>query len=481
MRAIALIPFAFLLACTADTTSIELAVQMPDGIDELAIVVASQRTLAPAADTLTVFVPDDWAGVPIRLEVEGMASSTVVARGATDVQPVRGEAISALVQLVGADCTTVCTPGDTRCEGDGVATCVMAGSCPGWSQAQACASNVPYCSNGTCAATCSDECTAGATTCDGTGGVRSCANVDGDPCLDWTTTACDSGTHCEAATCVASCSANTCTITSEDASVTALAYDGSYIYWLETAGVMRRNETSGVIQTLSNVPLTVPKAIAVDTQHVYWLDNNAIRRMPKAGGASESVYLGNTDIASFALDNTHVYWSEFNEGTIQRRTKTLGVPTKLADTPRQPLRIVIDGDDLYFNDLTGGTYGGIRKMKKDGSTTPVEILTERVFSFAVDATHVYFMSADVGRIGKSGGVVTTISANADGSYLAMDATHVAWMDGNALQMRAKSGGTITEIGPGSNESPVILTPTHVAWSSVAETTLELAPRCACDP
>jgi hypothetical protein len=105
--------------------------------------------------------------------------------------------------LDGPSCPTNCTLGATSCDGSGVRTCVMVGSCTDWSQPQACAQG-QVCSGGQCAGQCSNQCTIGSAYCS-QGGVRACVNAGG--CTDWSQmiTACPSGTFCSGGACAASC------------------------------------------------------------------------------------------------------------------------------------------------------------------------------------------------------------------------------------------------------------------------------------
>jgi hypothetical protein len=57
--------------------------------------------------------------------------------------------------------------------------------CVRWSEAVPCPPDLPFCSNGKCAAGCTDECTThGSKRCLGTG-YQVCGEHDNDPCLDW--------------------------------------------------------------------------------------------------------------------------------------------------------------------------------------------------------------------------------------------------------------------------------------------------------
>jgi len=104
----------------------------------------------------------------------------------------------------GTSCVGACTLGAKSCDGNGVRTCIVSGTCAEWSPALAC-SGADVCSGGACVATCTNQCTAGATYCSGNG-VRTCVTtVSG--CTDWSPTvaACPNSTVCSGGVCDAAC------------------------------------------------------------------------------------------------------------------------------------------------------------------------------------------------------------------------------------------------------------------------------------
>ncbi len=105
-------------------------------------------------------------------------------------------------------CTDECsTPGARRCTANGVERCdqVDADACLDWSTPLACPPG-ESCSFGQCDAACKDECPGvAATACDGPF-VRTCGNVDSDPCLEWSNgVPCDSPLVCAAGECGEAC------------------------------------------------------------------------------------------------------------------------------------------------------------------------------------------------------------------------------------------------------------------------------------
>jgi len=105
-----------------------------------------------------------------------------------------------------ASCRDDCgAEGLTTCDTGGVATCKRAADgCLHWGTPIPCGAGTT-CSSGQCSEVCSDECDDGATDCEG-GGIRTCGQLDGDPCLEWSPPQpCGAGTSCSDGACTSSC------------------------------------------------------------------------------------------------------------------------------------------------------------------------------------------------------------------------------------------------------------------------------------
>jgi|GEM_PF-2852281 len=109
-------------------------------------------------------------------------------------------------------CTDACTTvGARKCEANAVVTCGDGDGdgCLDWADAAPCGAEV--CVGGFCQATCSNECTTpNARKCDGSG-YSTCADANGDGCLEWgTVVACLPDEACSSGFCASTCS-NECT------------------------------------------------------------------------------------------------------------------------------------------------------------------------------------------------------------------------------------------------------------------------------
>jgi hypothetical protein len=116
------------------------------------------------------------------------------------------------VDLTGVDlagqmlpgCPTACTEGAKSCDGNGVRSCVKAGTCTEWSAPVPCGGG-GVCSGGLCVGTCKNQCQQGATYCS-QNGFRTCA-VGLGGCTDWssTVTPCQNGAVCSGGVCADKC------------------------------------------------------------------------------------------------------------------------------------------------------------------------------------------------------------------------------------------------------------------------------------
>ncbi len=197
------------VSCASSPTVVELSIAYDDawGIDSLSITMGTDTEETDASHSLDAWVPDEWAGTPRVIVVEGLVDGSIFASGSVEVTPLSGERVTAEVTLVSSACGDAeCVEGETRCDGDAVVTCAPTedGACLGWSAPESCPDEAPFCSLGSCSADCVDECTAGETACDGST-FRECGQHDADACLDWGSgTTCASADPCVDGTCTAS-------------------------------------------------------------------------------------------------------------------------------------------------------------------------------------------------------------------------------------------------------------------------------------
>ena len=114
-------------------------------------------------------------------------------------------------------CTSICTPGTTKCADDVYYNDCVKGSngCYTWSYPKKCSGGY-VCDNwiksstfGTCQPECQNECTVGQKACASGTAYKYCG-LNGKSCFQWIAVECGAGKKCESGECVASCN-NECT------------------------------------------------------------------------------------------------------------------------------------------------------------------------------------------------------------------------------------------------------------------------------
>jgi hypothetical protein len=241
-------------ACSGkSSTQIHASVVFDDnfGLNALLVNANGETRSVDALHDLTISVPDSWAGKPMVFAVAGLIDTDKKSYGKVEVTPKLNDTVDVEMTLQPLQCAQPCAEGATRCEGNGVATCLVVDTCSVWSQPVDCDLSLPFCSDGKCAATCTDECTADALVCDGTGATKSCGQADSDTCLDWKDPiACPAAQTCSNGAC-----RSTCTPT-----VKQILLNPSFD--LEPRGINWGAQAEDSIGTFSNVNAPSPPSMA---------------------------------------------------------------------------------------------------------------------------------------------------------------------------------------------------------------------------
>ncbi|MES1185510.1 MAG: hypothetical protein ABUL60_16990 [Myxococcales bacterium] len=192
--------------------------------------------------------------------------------------------------------------------------------------------------------------------------------------------------------------------------LTEIAVDSQDVYWtappgLTPAQLKRTPVGGGDSVTLARLPNDDdwPLGLAVDDTDVYFTSNAALQRVPKAGGAVEALeplglHVGYDAIhptLGIALDRAYVY---FDAGSsLMRRSKRDADAVEIFAVPEgDELRgVVLDVDYAYF----GTKSGNILRVPKLGGSPSVMVTGEQnPLVTAIDATSVYWVEQDLGRI-----------------------------------------------------------------------------------
>jgi hypothetical protein len=172
-----------------------------------------------------------------------------------------------------------------------------------------------------------------------------------------------------------------------------LATDGSYIYWVDAAGV-RRVPIGGGTPTLL-AATTVSQHLALDASHVYYEQNNLILRVPKAGGSSTIAVTAAANVTAFYVDPSSgfIFYGEHG-GAVRRlafgSTYTYQGPLGGYDV----ISVGFDGTRTLWIDCAepGNTTCDVRAYLGGGSTLTVNAGQYSVGSRSLqwDASNLYW-------------------------------------------------------------------------------------------
>ena len=148
---------------------------------------------------------------------------------------------------------------------------------------------------------------------------------------------------------------------------------------------------------------TNPSFLALDTTDLYFIDegdpsvaaDSSIGRCPKAtgcaGASTETVVGGMNSPVGFAIDDTHLYWTELSSGAAFSCDKQ----------SCQPLRLFTDGNDEPITVLADGalldllSYHAVETCPTGGCAAPQKLtsLTYGALVLAADASWIYYTEA----------------------------------------------------------------------------------------
>ena len=146
---------------------------------------------------------------------------------------------------------------------------------------------------------------------------------------------------------------------------------------------------------------------------------------------------------------------------------TTATPTILASGQNHPLKVAIDGANLYWTDY--GTCGGgdgtvMQTPLGGGALTTIASGRSNPEGIAIDSTTVYWTDIGGGTIDKvakgGGGVGTLASGQTGPKGIAVDATHVYWSNyGSGAVMGLPLGG--------GSPTPISLSGTHPVYMALS--------------
>ncbi len=143
--------------CSQGAPVVELAITHAPGlaIEELQIRVGEQIAISELRSDVQLALPEDAAGTPTTIQIWGLAARAPIAYGALEVTPRGDQTVHGAIHLDTLTCSSSCSPGTTRCEPGGRATCEpRADGCFAWSTPSPCPDATPFCLGDRCESSC---------------------------------------------------------------------------------------------------------------------------------------------------------------------------------------------------------------------------------------------------------------------------------------------------------------------------------------
>lgn len=161
------------------------------------------------------------------------------------------------------------------------------------------------------------------------------------------------------------------------AAPTQLAVDQTHVYFVtfvrqEPGGsVARVARSGGPTEVLVSGQLGLDN-IALDERDVYFRSNAGLFRVPKAGGASQSLWTRtqSQNALRLVLDATHVYFLLESPGSgkysLARLSKAGGVPETIGPVANASARLALSDSHVYFFRQASLTQDLLAKVPKSG-------------------------------------------------------------------------------------------------------------------
>jgi hypothetical protein len=189
--------------------------------------------------------------------------------------------------------------------------------------------------------------------------------------------------------------------------------------------------------------------------HLYWADGaDTIWAANLDGSNPQPIVSGQNSATGVAVDATHLYWGNNNDGSIWWANLDGSSPRVLVSGgPDAPAGVAVDASRIYWaNFVTDDST--IRAANLDGSD-PHTLVSGQNFPFglAVDASHLYWANNGDGTIHQANldgsNPQTLVSDQPDAFGVAVDAHHLYWTN--------RTQGTIWWADlDGSNPQPIVV-------------------------
>jgi hypothetical protein len=173
-----------------------------------------------------------------------------------------------------------------------------------------------------------------------------------------------------------------------------------------------------------------------------------------------------------ALDETHVYYSDRDDGVLRKLPKDGGTPMALATNQAEITFVAVDPGPTGFVYFTrNGPNGGVSKVPKTGGSVTTLASVAWGWEIAIDETHVYFttggpenppagLTGSLQRVAKTGGAATRLATmTTQPGSIALDAESVYFAD--------KEGQTVSRLDKSAPGAPELIAISQAGPDSIA--------------
>ena len=102
-----------------------------------------------------------------------------------------------------------------------------------------------------------------------------------------------------------------------------VAADADNVYYIDETNLYRWSRAGGPVETLGSIAPASGRIVDlhVDGPFLYFADFDGVYRMPVGGGTTEVLSDGWDLVVALALDDTHVYFTDYGGGFVLKRPK----------------------------------------------------------------------------------------------------------------------------------------------------------------
>jgi hypothetical protein len=189
-----------------------------------------------------------------------------------------------------------------------------------------------------------------------------------------------------------------------------VASDGTYVYWTNHGGAIGRAKVDGTEikgEWLTEAQVgKKPFGIALTPTHIYWTrEGGDLGRANIDGTEPNSSFIAASTSSSLCVDETFVYWADYNNNKIGR-AKLDGTEIESEWlTANRVIGLQVDLDFIYFCQSEAHKIG---RANIDGTEPNANFITApTAFGMGIDEEFLYLgLGTNIGRVSKAGGAVS---------------------------------------------------------------------------